>query len=207
MSGTIPGDTITREALAELPIRRYEGPVLLVEDLDTLRQAMIDIHQEAVVGFDTETRPAFRKGEHYPPSLAQVATARAVYVFPLRQTACFPGLAELMEQRHIVKAGVAVAHDLSELAELFPFTPAAVLDLGRVAKRQGITQSGLRNLAGLVLGFRIPKGQQTTNWSAPRLTAAQIQYAATDAWVSRELAVHFAQLGWLNGNPGFPLPP
>lgn len=181
--------------MANLPIRRYEGNVCVVESEQALEAALADIRQESVVGLDTETRPAFRKGESYPPCLVQVATARAVYLFPLRLSKVFPVLAELLTTARIIKAGVGLAYDLRTLAEVFPFTERNVLDLGILARRDGCEQTGLRNLAGIFLGYRITKGNRTSNWAAARLTAAQITYAATDAWACRELFLRFRSLG------------
>ncbi|MDD4882571.1 MAG: 3'-5' exonuclease domain-containing protein 2 [Gallionellaceae bacterium] len=194
---TLPAGAISREEIAELPIRRYEGKVSLVATPEALEQAMVDIRQERVLGFDTETRPSFRKGESHLPCLVQVATARAVYLFQLRQVDCSEALAEVMAEPGIVKAGVALAHDLRQLGQVFPITARSVLDLGIVARRNDIDQTGLRNLAGILLGIRIPKGSRTSNWAAPSLSPAQINYAATDAWVSRELYLCFQRLGLL----------
>jgi ribonuclease D len=124
-----------------------------------------------------------------------MATARAAYLFQLQQVDCADALTELLAAPGIVKAGVAPAHDLRQLKLLFPFEPASVLDLGAIARRHGTGQTGLRNLAGLFLGFRIPKGTRTSNWAAARLSPAQINYAATDAWACRELYLHFQTLG------------
>src|SRR5690242_16874833 len=99
-------NTITREQLVELPVRRYEGPVCLVATPHHHDRAMHDIRHEHVVGVDTETRPAFRKGQSYPPSLVQIATARAVYLFQLRRRECFGLLAGLLENPAVVKAGI-----------------------------------------------------------------------------------------------------
>ena len=188
---------ITREELARLPIRRYQGEVRVVATAAELEQALADIRQQAVVGFDTETRPAFTRGEDYLPSLVQVATANSVYLLQLQRLDCSDLLAELLAAPRIVKAGVALAGDLSQLQRLFPLEPVSVVDLGRVAKQHGNPQTGLRNLAALFLGWRIPKGAKTTNWAAMHLSPAQIVYAATDAWVSRELYLCFQRLGWL----------
>ena len=185
---------ISREEMNALPIRRYEGEVHLVESPQMLERAAADILREAVVGFDTETRPAFRKGESHLPSLAQVATARAVYLFPLQRLDCSAMLGELLGAPHIVNAGVALADDLRQLRQLFAFEAAAALDLGHVARRHGLKQTGLRNLTGIFLGTRIPKGTKTTNWAAPRLTPQQVLYAATDAWACRELYLRFQAL-------------
>lgn len=188
---------ISREAMAKLPIRRYEGEVCLVTASRDLKRAVTDIRAESVVGFDTETRPAFNKGESHPPCLVQAATARAVYLFPLRQPEVFAVIAELMAEPRTVKVGVALANDLRPLKLLFAFAERNVLDLGVVARRCGLDQTGLRNLAGIFLGFRIPKGARTSNWAAPHLSAAQITYAATDAWACRELFLQFQTLGLL----------
>lgn len=188
---------ISREEMNELPIRRYEGTVYLVETVEGLERAAADILQETAVGFDTETRPAFRKGESHPPALAQVATARAVYLFPLQRLDCSGLLAELLAEPRIVNAGVALAEDLRQLKQQFHFEPQSVLDLGIVARRHGLKQTGLRNLTGIFLGTRIPKGAKTTNWAARRLSPQQITYAATDAWACRELYVRFREIGLL----------
>ena len=189
--------SISREDLACLPIHRYHGPVHQVSTAHDLAQALADIRQERVTGFDTETRPSFRKSEVHLPCLAQVATARAVYLFPLRHTEAFPALTELLSEARFVKAGVALADDLRALKALFPFTEKSIVDLGNVARRCGLEQTGVRNLAAIVLGFRIPKGARTSNWATPRLTEAQVTYAATDAWVCRELYLRMEGLGLL----------
>jgi ribonuclease D len=191
---------ISREALAELPVRRYEGPVSLVTTLPELAKAREDLRGERVVGLDTETRPSFKKGEVYLPCLVQAATARAVYLFQLRRLEVLPALAELLASPSVVKAGVGIANDMLQLKKVFPFTVENTLDLGVVARRRGMGQSGVRNLAGMLLGFRIPKGNRTSNWAAPHLSPAQITYAATDAWACRELYLRFESLGLLRSD-------
>ena len=189
---------ISREALAELPVRRYEGPVSLVATLRELADAREDFRGERVVGLDTETRPSFKKGEVYLPCLVQAATARAVYLFQLSRLEVFPALAELLASPSVVKAGVGIANDMLQLKKVFPLTVENTVDLGVVARRRGLGQSGVRNLAGMLLGFRIPKGNRTSNWAAPQLSPAQITYAATDAWACRELYLRFESQGLLS---------
>jgi ribonuclease D len=186
---------VSREEINELPIRRYAGEMHVIATTHDLAPAMEDILQETVVGFDTETRPSFRVGESYPPSLAQVATGRAVYLFQVQHHAVARAVADLLAEERIVKAGVALSDDLKALKKLIHFTEKSIVDLGSVARRQGLKQTGVRNLTGLFLGFRIPKGTKTSNWSRPRLSAQQITYAATDAWACRELYLRFRELG------------
>ena len=197
---TLPAElnrSITRDEVVALPIQRYEGEVVVVASPAELERARADFAQEPLVGIDTETRPAFRKGESYAPSLVQVATGRAVYLFQIQQQDCSDVLKYLLGSESIVKAGVSLAYDLRQLKQVFPFEEKAVVDVGWAAKRHGLEQTGVRNLAALLLGLRIPKGAKTTNWSARKLTPQQITYAATDAWVCRQLYLRFEELGIL----------
>jgi ribonuclease D len=187
------GSTITPQDLASLPIRRYEGEVRLVAAQAELERELEAIAKEGVLGFDTETRPAFRKGESYPPALVQLAGESVVWVCQLRALASLAGVAAIFEDAGIVKAGIGTADDLRQLAKLVAFTGNNVVDVGALAKRRGIGQTGLRNLAGIVLGFRIPKGKRTSNWAAARLTRQQIAYAAMDAWAARALYLALAR--------------
>ncbi len=193
--GTGISASISREDMVNLPIRRYEGEVRMVATPEDFEHALADIRGERVVGLDTETRPAFRKGESHLPCLVQAATARAVYLFQLRNALAFPALAELLVSPRIVKAGVSLAYDLRSLKLVFPFDERNIVDLGLLARRAGLSQTGVRNLAGIFLSFRIPKGNRTSNWAAQTLSPAQITYAATDAWACRELFLRFETLG------------
>ncbi len=197
---TLPSElnrVISRDEVVALPIRRYEGEIVIVGSPAELERARQDFAQEVLVGVDTETRPAFRKGESYLPSLVQVASARAVYLFQIQQVDCSAVLRELLSSQKTIKAGVSLAYDLRQLKQVFPFEDKAVVDVGWAAKRHGLEQSGVRNLAALFLGFRIPKGTKTTNWSSRRLSPQQVAYAATDAWACRELYLRFQDLGLL----------
>jgi ribonuclease D len=195
---TLPHDlarTISRDDINALPIRRYEGAVHLVATREEMERAAADFAAERVVGFDTETRPSFRVGESHPPALAQAATARAVWLFPLQRTDCSSVLGELLSSKTTAKAGVGLGEDLRQLHKSFAFEPHAIVDLGALARRHKLEKSGVRPLAAMLLGFRIPKGAKTTNWAAPRLSPQQISYAATDAWACRELYLKFEALG------------
>ena len=184
--------SISREELASLPIRRYEGEVRLLETAQALEHEAGAIRRESVLGFDTETRPAFRKGESYPPSLVQLAGEAVVWIFPLQRLDCSTILKTIFQDSPVVKAGIGVSDDLRQMKKVFAFDEANVVDVGALARRQGVEQTGLRNLAGIVLGYRIPKGSRTSNWGAARLTRQQIAYAAMDAWAARALYLRLA---------------
>ena len=119
---------VSREEVNALPIRRYEGAVHVIAAPDELAPAMDDILQETLVGFDTETRPAFRPGESYPPSLAQVATARAVYLFQVQRADIAAAVARMLSEEHIVKAGVGMADDLKSLKKVVAFHEKSIAD-------------------------------------------------------------------------------
>jgi len=186
--------TIPHAELMALPIFRYGGPIHLNAAPVDFQRAL---RHERVVGFDTETRPTFRKGQSHRPSVVQVAGSKAVYIFQLARLDSFDVLAELLVNPHIVKAGIALDRDLIELKKLFSFEPKTIVDLGEIAKKSGYGQTGVRNLTGLLLKGRITKGAQTSNWAQPHLTNRQLCYAATDAWVCRELYLRFEKLGLL----------
>ena len=181
-----------------MAIRKYEGPIQLVTSARDLEQAIQAINGQQVVGLDTETKPAFRKGESYLPCLVQIATDSTAFLFQLKRVDFSDALADVLENPSVIKAGIGLADDLSDLNKVFPFEPRSILDLSLVAQRNGIRQSSVRNLAGQFLGFRITKGASTSNWTNSKLTKRQIDYAATDAWVCRELFLEFQQLGFLD---------
>jgi len=184
--------TISPEEMANLPIRRYEGEVRVVASAAELEREADAIRRERVLGFDTETRPAFVKGQSYPPALAQLAGEAVVWILMLQRLDSSALLRQVFQSGSVVKAGIGIADDLRQLRKVFAFEAAAVVDVGVLARRRGVEQTGLRNLAGIVLGYRIPKGKRTSNWAAARLTPQQIAYAAMDAWAARELYLALA---------------
>lgn len=184
------------EEINLLPLGSFEGEIRMVTDLRAAAAAIRSLGREKVLGFDTETRPSFKKGKSYDPSLVQLAGSRRVYIFQLSRLPRFPqGLAGLLADPGIVKAGVSVRDDVLGLKRLHEFTDAGFTDLGDLARKVDIPTHGLRNLAANLLGIRISKSARCTNWARPDLSGKQVRYAATDAWVSRELYLAFSRLG------------
>jgi len=173
---------------------KYEGPIHLIQSSEQVEDAVRELEKETLLGFDTETRPTFRVGESYPPALLQLAGERAVYVFQLRYCHLPQSLRRLLAHPKIIKAGVALDRDIKELKKLAPYKPAGFVDVGELARQAGCMNHGLRGLATLLLGFRVSKNCQRSNWAQRKLTRAQIEYAATDAWVGRELYHKLQQL-------------
>jgi len=186
---------ITKDEINRLPMKQYEGPVHLIRTLEEAEQAVAKLKKESLLGFDTETRPTFRVGEYYQPSLLQLATGNEVFLFQIKLTGLTPGLREILSSPDIIKTGVSIRDDLGELRKLAAFEPAGFVELATHAKQAHIKNLGLRGLAALLLGFRVSKREQTSNWAKNELTESQIRYAATDAWLGREIYLHMDGLG------------
>jgi ribonuclease D len=176
---------IGKDDINLLPLGHWQGPIHLVRNREETECAVQCLSRVSLLGFDTETRPAFRKGQKYSPSLLQLATGEEVYLFQLQQTGLCEPLRALLSESSIVKAGVAPDFDLKSLQEMRAFAPGGFVDLAAMARQKGIKNHGLRGLAAVVCGIRISKSARTTNWANVELSAQQRQYAATDAWIGR----------------------
>jgi ribonuclease D len=185
---------MSKEEINACPMAGWTGPVSVVRTAEELTAAMARLAGHTLLGFDTETRPAYTRGESYPPSLLQLATAEEVFLFQLKPLGLARPLRELLADPAIIKAGVALNYDIGELNKLARFKAGGFTDLGDLAKQADIKNHGLRGLAAVLLGFRISKGAQTSNWAKDVLAPHQILYAATDAWVGRKLYLALTQV-------------
>lgn len=184
-----------REEINSLPIWSYQGRMTLVRTPAELAAHLPELGQEKILGFDTETKPNFQKGQNHPPALLQLAGERAVWIFQLTRLGLPEGLSAILADPEIIKTGVAVDFDLQQLQRLGRFQPEGFAELATVAKESGIKNHGLRGLAAVMLGCRIAKGAQRSNWGADTLSEKQLRYAATDAWVGREIYLRFQEMG------------
>ena len=189
---------LSKEAINTLPLFHYEGKVTLVRAPGELEAAVSRLSREKVLGFDTETPPAFRKGKNHAPTLVQLAGSQEVVLFPFKWLPLGNGLISLFENPDITKTGVAVHDDMHFLAKIAPFKPQSVVDLSSVAQSNKIENLGLRGLAAVFLGLRISKSEQCSNWGNIELSPRQIRYAATDAWASRAIFLAMSDLGLTN---------
>lgn len=185
---------LTKEEINLLPAINYEGEIVLVRSDEELALAVNELKKNTVLGFDTETRPKFTKGAMNLPSLIQLATDKKVYLIQLRHITETDDLAALLSDEHIIKAGVAIHDDYRSLARLFPVTANGLVDLARLANQKGIKAQGLRSISANLLGYKVSKGAQCSNWAADALSHTQIQYAATDAWIGLLLYTQLIQL-------------
>jgi ribonuclease D len=186
---------ISKDEINCLPMKQYDGLIHLIRTPEAADNAAEKLKQETLLGFDTETRPTFRVGEYYQPSLLQLATATEVFLFQIKLTGLTKGLCEVLSSPDIIKTGVSIRSDVSELRKLTDFKPDGFVELAEHAKKAHIKNLGLRGLAALLLGFRVSKREQTSNWAKNELTESQLRYAATDAWLGREIYLHMEGLG------------
>ena len=174
---------ISKQELLDYDIIAFEGKIVCVEDLEDINEAVADLKNFNTLGFDTETRPSFKKGKINSVSLLQLSARNRAYLFRLNRTGLPQHLASILANPDIVKVGVAIHDDIKALQTLRGFTPAGFIELQEMVKEYGITDAGLKKLSAIILGSTISKRQQVTNWENPVLSQAQKVYAATDAWV------------------------
>lgn len=186
---------ITKQEVNELPLERYSGDLVVVNSEQELQVACESLQGESILGFDTETRPSFKKGQNYPTALLQLCGASRVYLFQLLQIEDLSPVIRILADPAVLKVGVAINDDIRKLQETQAFEPAGFVEISDYTQRMGIVHTGLRNLTAILLGVRISKNAQVSNWARKDLTEAQLIYAATDAWISRRLFTHLEAIG------------
>ena len=178
---------ITHEEINELALGAFDGETIVVSDADHLAKSFAEINHHRAVGFDTETKPVFVRGHQNKVALMQIAIPEKVFLIRINHTGLQEEIIHFLENEKILKAGVALRDDIKALQRLKNFEPNGIVELADLAKKAGLEIEGVKKLAGLLLGFRISKSAQTSNWESPTLNEKQISYAATDAWVCLEI--------------------
>lgn len=173
--------TISKEQLANLPAASFSGRIRLIERSEDIPEAIADLKSAPIIGFDTETRPSFKKGQLYVVSLLQLSTPDTCYLFRLNRIGLTPQLIELLQDGSILKVGLSIHDDFHSLRRLSPLEPDGFIDLQQYVKEFRIADNSLSRIYGILFGERISKGQRLTNWEAETLSPAQQAYAALDA--------------------------
>jgi len=175
---------IPKEILNELPKKHFEGNIYLINNKEDMLLAVEELQRMPILGFDTETRPAFKKGVTHKVALLQLSSENNAYIFQLKELGLPVELANILSNKNIIKTGVAIRDDIKGLKKLRNFKENGFIELQTYSDKFGIEDNGLKNLSGNLLGFSISKGAKLTNWENEKLTSRQLNYAATDAWVS-----------------------
>lgn len=171
----------------------FPGQIHLIthdRDLDAISDRLQSATQ---LGFDTETRPSFRKGEVFRVALLQLSTETDAFLFRLHTLTRFEPIKNILENKAVLKVGAAIRDDLKQLQKIFQFGPENFVELQDVAKRKGLQNFGLQGMTEEVLQLRLSKRRKLTNWEARELTDEQLIYAATDAWIGLRLFKKLAE--------------
>lgn len=174
--------SISKQQLSELPTEVYSGRINVIERDDQARQALEYLWMQKAVGFDTETRPSFRKGHSNIVSLMQIATRERAFLFRLNKIGFTAELKRFIEDAAVCKIGLSLKDDFFMLHKLQEFTPGGFIELQSMVKNFGITDCSLQKIYGVIFSGRISKSQRLSNWEAAELSPAQQAYAALDAW-------------------------
>ncbi len=169
------------------PYEDHRREVVLVDD-HNLALAVHDLLEQRYLGFDTESKPNFRKGEvSNGISILQISSATRCYIFQLNRISDASALGEIIGSQRIIKIGVGLKDDLSKLRGKHKFIPAAFVDMGVIFRSFGRRNSlGSKQLVALVLNKRLRKSKSatTSNWAVEKLSPLQIEYASDDAFSS-----------------------
>ncbi len=186
---------ITKEQLAEMSTVNFPGHITVVDTAEEAKSAVSFLMTQKVVGFDTETKPSFRKGHVNTVSLIQVSTADHCYLFRLKKCGFGEDLRAFLETEDVVKVGLSLHDDFMMIHRVEEFTPGGFVDLQTMVKDYGITDISLQKIYGIIFGKRISKSQRLSNWEATSLTDRQQAYASIDAWACLRIYCHLT-----NGN-------
>jgi ribonuclease D len=178
---------MTRDEIYSLPLKHFGGDIRLIETVRDFERSLPLLYTSRIYGFDTETKPSFKKGVRNKVSLLQLANHSMALLIRVSRINLPPELLKFLGDEKILKIGVAIRDDLASLNKLKAFKPAGFIELQSYVKEFGIEAKGLRELSAIALGFRISKAQQVTNWDSDKLTENQLIYAATDAWVCYQI--------------------
>ncbi len=195
-----PRFSITKERINELPVGGFGGKIYLVYTRKKAEEAAENLLRHDMLGFDTETKPVFRKGQKQNPiALIQLSTEKTAYLFRINELGITPGLKKVLESPEILKIGQAMKHELATMKKELGVNGRGFVDLLDIAFKVDTEPKSVKGLAALFLGIRIIKSMQVTNWERERLSAKQQRYAATDAWACLEVYKKLRDRGLLRG--------
>ena len=181
--------TILPEEIEKLEMVSFSGKIVVIDRTgDEYNKAIAYLRRQKVIGFDTESRPCFSADQpHYGVSLLQLSGPEKAFLFRIKKCGMPKSLCNILSDERIIKVGAAVHDDLRGLRKRHGFEPANFVDLQKIGWEYGINDKAVKKLAANILGIRISKTQQLSNWEAEHLSEAQQRYAATDAWVCRQM--------------------
>lgn len=180
--------------IPNLELISFEGEIIVIDAPKSVELAVNELRSASVLGFDTETKPSFKKGEKYSIALLQLSTDKKAYLFRLNKIGLPEPIVDILSSTEIKKVGLAIRDDLRGLKELANFEPKNFIEIQDVAKVKGLKSQGLQTITEEIFQKRLSKKAKLTNWEAMKLTEAQILYAATDAWIGLQIYTHLEKI-------------
>lgn len=181
-------ETITNEEVEALPLLEYhDGKIVLVDTVRDAFAACNELSKATVLGFDTETRPSFKKGVSYKIALMQISMGNVCYLFRLNKIGVPQCLNDVLSNSKILKVGLSLKDDFHQLRRRKDIPLDGFYDIQKHISAVGIKELSLRKIYAIMFGKRISKSQRLTNWEAETLDAKQQMYAAIDAWACVEI--------------------
>lgn len=187
------GLTITKEQLAELPHEIFTGNIFVIEHIKEVQKAVDYLSSQKVIGFDTETKPAFKRGVVNNVALMQLSSEENCYLFRLNKIGYPDELEDIMCNPEIKKIGLSLRDDFAAIRKRSDRKPENFIDLQLFVDKFDIEDNSLQKIYGLLFGKKISKNQRISNWEANELTEAQQMYAAIDAWACLRIYNHLTQ--------------
>ena len=175
--------SITKGELANLPAETFTGKITVINDEESAEAAARVLGASGLLGFDTETKPSFKRGERHLVALLQLSTTEESFLFRLNNIGLPKSIAEILEDENITKIGLSIHDDFLSLKKRFDIEPKGFVDLQQFVKDFNIADNSLSRIYGILFGKRISKGQRLTNWEASKLTQNQQEYAALTPWL------------------------
>lgn len=187
------GLTINKQQLADLEKETFNGKIYIVDELAEVDKAIAFLSTKQALGFDTETKPAFKRGQVNNVALLQLATEDERFLFRLNKIGYPDVLEELMSDNSIKKIGLSLRDDFAALSKRTGKKPENFIDLQLFVDNYGIEDNSLQKIYAIIFGKKISKSQRLSNWEAVELSPAQQAYAAIDAWACLKIYNHLTQ--------------
>lgn len=189
------GLTISKEQVAELPVEVFAGKIVVVDHINKIESAVAHLTQQNEIGFDTETKPAFVRGQVNNVALLQLSTMEVSYLFRLNKIGYPDDLDDIICNPNIKKIGLSLRDDFAAIRKRSDKKPQNFIDLQSFVDDYGIDDNGLQRIYAILFGKRISKSQRLSNWEAPQLTEPQKHYAAMDAWACLRIYKYLIENG------------
>ncbi len=181
--------SVQPEEIEKLNLAAFEGKITVIDKPgQDFEHAISYLSRQRIIGFDTETKPCFTNSQ--PKSgvaLLQLSGAKEAFLFRIKHLGMHERLCRILSNEKIIKVGAAVHDDVRGLQRYRQFEAKGFVDLQKIVWEYGIKDKSVKKMSAIILGVRISKTQQLSNWEAEALSDSQCLYAATDAWVCREM--------------------